>query len=428
MPAIAMNAPAIDHPSDDALNRSSEDSRCIVVGGGPGGVMLTLLLARAGVSVTLLESHRDFDRDFRGDTIHPATLDVLDQIGLADRLHELPHSKMRSMWLETPEGPYEVARFHDLSTRFPYVMLMPQARFLDFLAEEARKYWHCRIVMGATVNDLVRDAGIVRGVGYRTDDGEQVVRAPLTVAADGRFSKIRKLAGLEPVSQSPPMDVVWFRLPRRADDRHNEGSLVAGGGRFLVLLGRHDEWQVGYVFPKGGYQQVKQAGLDAIRKSIVDLVPWLADRVETLADWKQFTLLSVESSRLTRWRLPGLLLIGDAAHVMSPVGGVGINYAIGDAVEAANVLVDPLLSNGVTERHLEEVQRRRERPVRVIQRLQSFLQQRIVREAMDGSHPFRMPLPMRIVLAIPGLRRLPARMIGYGIRKVRLEHPERVVR
>jgi 2-polyprenyl-6-methoxyphenol hydroxylase-like FAD-dependent oxidoreductase len=406
------------------VNPASPTTACIVVGGGPGGVVLTLLLARSGVDVTLLEGHTDFDRDFRGDTIHPSTLDVLDQLGLADRLHELPHAKMRAMKLVTPSGPVEVARFHELRTRFPYVMMMPQSRFLEFVAAEARKLPNCRIVMGATVHDLLRTEGVVTGVRVRGGDGDRELRAPLTVAADGRFSKVRQLAGFEPVRQSPPMDVVWLRLPRRPGDDHDEGSLITGGGRLLVLLGRTDEWQVGYVLPKGHYQRLKEAGLPAIRQALVQLVPWFGDRVETLTDWRQLTLLSVDASRLPRWHRPGLLVIGDAAHVMSPVGGVGINVAIGDAVEAANVLAEPLRRGVVDDRLLAEVQRRRELPVRAIQRLQAFLQRRIVSEAIDPNRPFRLPLPLRILLSIPGLRRLPARMIGYGLRRVRVERPE----
>ena len=387
-------------------------------------MVLTLLLARAGVDVVLLESHRDFDRDFRGDTIHPSTLDVLDQLGLAERLHELPHAKMGTMRLVTSEGTIEVARFHELRVRFPYVMMMPQSRFLEFLAEETRKYANCRIVMGATFQDLVRSEGVVRGVQYRGDDGVHELQADLTIAADGRFSRVRTVAKLEPIRQSPPMDVAWFRVPRRIEDQYDEGSLIVGAGRLLVLLGRSDEWQVGYVLPKGCWQRLKEAGLPALRASVGQLAPWLADRVNAIADWRAFSLLSVESNRLPRWHLPGLLLIGDAAHVMSPVGGVGINVAIGDAVEAANVLVEPLRGGTVGEGHLAEVQRRRETSVRWIQRVQGFMQRRIVSGALDSSRPFRLPLPFRLLLSIPRLRRLPAQWIGYGVRRVKVERPE----
>ena len=410
----------------EELISETRHTGCCIVGGGPGGVMLALLLARGGVPVTLLEAHHDFDRDFRGDTVHPSTLEVLDQIWLADLLHELPHAKMRAVRIISPTGAYTLAEFKRLRTRFPYILIMPQSRFLEFLAGAAKRYPHFRLAMGANVRRLVEEAGVVRGVRYRHGDGWCEVRAPLTVAADGRFSRLCKLAGLEPVSQSPAMDVLWFRLPRKPEDRHEQGAFHVGAGHFLVLLTRPEQWQVGYVFPKGGYQKLKAEGLGSLQRSIAALVPWLADRVSLLEDWKQFTVLSVDSNRLPCWHRPGLLLIGDAAHVMSPVGGVGINYAIGDAVEAANVLAGPLRKGRVMERDLVEVQRRREWPTRVSQSFQSIIQQRIVGQALDSAQPFHLPLPLRLILQVPGLRNLPARLVAFGIHRVRLERPEEV--
>jgi 2-polyprenyl-6-methoxyphenol hydroxylase-like FAD-dependent oxidoreductase len=308
-------------------------------------------------------------------------------------------------------------------------MVMPQSRFLEFIAAEARRYPHFELLLGANVQRLIEEPGAmprVSGVHYRTRDSEGEVHAHLTVAADGRFSKVRKLAGLEPVSQSPEIDVVWFRLPRRGDDPFEQGEIHAGCGGFLVMLLRQDEWQCGFVIHKGGYQQLRAAGLDALRQRIAGLVPWLADRVALLDDWKDVTVLSVESSRLKRWHKPGLLLIGDAAHVMSPVGGLGINYAIGDAVEAANVLTDKLRSGTVDEAALAEVQRRREWPVRVAQRVQRGMQHLLVDQALDTSRAFRIPLPLRILLRMPVLRDLPARVAALGARRVRLERPEAV--
>lgn len=420
------------------------DTRCAIVGGGPSGLILALLLARQAVPVTVLEAHQDFDRDFRGDTIHSSTLEVLDQIGLADKLHELPHAKIRQMKVITPDSVHTLARFDRLPTRFPYVMVMPQSRFLEFIAAEARRYPQFELLMGANVQRLIEEGGesrgntltpslsqrekdnIVCGVHYRTRDGEGEIRADLTVAADGRFSKVRKLAGLEPVSQSPEMDVVWFRLPRRQEDPFEEGEIHAGCGGFLVLLTRQEQWQCGFAIRKGGYQQLRTAGLDSFRRRVAELVPWLADRVELLADWKDVTMLSVESSRLVQWHKRGLLLIGDAAHVMSPVGGLGINYAIGDAVEAANVLADKLRAGPVDEALLAEVQRRREWPVRVAQRLQGAMQHLLVDQALDASHRFRVPLPLRVLLRMPVLRDIPARIAALGARRVRLERPEAV--
>jgi 2-polyprenyl-6-methoxyphenol hydroxylase-like FAD-dependent oxidoreductase len=398
-----------------------EQTTCCVVGGGPAGMMLALLLARQGVPVTLLESHRDFDRDFRGDTIHPSTLEVLDQIGLADRLLEIPHGTMRTMRIVTPEGAYTLGNFQALRTRFPYVAMLSQSLFLDFLAKEAGQYPGFRLVLGANVQRLVTEDGAVRGVRYRDADNRwHEVRAALTVAADGRFSKIRSLAGLTPIKTAPPMDVVWFRLPRRADDPRDTGTIYVHGGSLAVLLERPDEWQVGFVIVKGGFQELRAAGIEGLRQSMSELVPWLADRVHTLEDWKQVSVLAVESSRLPCWHQPGLLLIGDAAHVMSPVGGVGINYAIQDAVEAANLLAEPLKNGHVTDGDLAAVQRRRELPVRAIQRMQGLMQRKIAAPALAG-RPFKLPLPLRIALRLPLLRNLPARMIAYGIRRVRVD-------
>jgi 2-polyprenyl-6-methoxyphenol hydroxylase-like FAD-dependent oxidoreductase len=355
-------------------------------------------------------------------------MEVLDQLGLADRLLTMPHSRMQVLRLVTRGGSMVLANLGRLRTRFPFITLMPQAAFLDFLAAEARRYPAFRLILGANVLRLVEEGGAVRGVRFQTGDDWQEVRAPLTVAADGRFSRLRKLAGLEPIRQSPPMDVIWFRLPRRPDDGHDPGTLFAGGGYFLVLLERPGQWQAGYVIPKGGFQDLKAGGLPAVQQAVVGLVPWLADRVGLLDDWKHFNVLAVESSRLPCWHRPGLLLIGDAAHVMSPVAGVGINVAIGDAVETANVLTDKLRTGRVDDGDLAAVQRRREWSVRVIQAFQGFLQKRLVKQALDPSRPFRLPLLLRLLLRLPGLRGLPARLVAFGPRRVRLERAQEAVR
>ena len=400
-----------------------QETTCCVVGAGPAGVMLSLLLARAGVRVTLLEAHRDFDRDFRGDTVHPSTLEVLDQIGLAERLHELPHVKAAAFPAVTPEGTYVALAFNRLPTPFPYMMIMPQSQFLEFLTAEAARYPHFKIVMGANVQQLVEENGTVRGVAYPGDGGRYEVRALLTVATDGRSSRIRRLSHLETVSQSGPMEVLWFRLPRRAADHPDEATLYVGLRQAAVVLGRTKEWQIGVVLPKGGYQRLKAAGLIALQEAIASTVPWLADRVDLLNDWHRVNLLSVEANRLIRWHRPGLLLLGDAAHVMLPVGGVGINCAIADAVEASNVLVEPLRTGRILESDLAEVQQRRERWTRIVQRAQAGQQRRILR-ALESGTPFRPPPLVRLILRVPGLRNLPARVIGFGGRRVRLQHPE----
>jgi 2-polyprenyl-6-methoxyphenol hydroxylase-like FAD-dependent oxidoreductase len=275
------------------------------------------------------------------------------------------------------------------------------------------------------VQRLVEENGTVRGVRYRgADDAWHELRAPLTVAADGRFSKVRSLAGFEPIKTSPPMDVVWFRLPRRPDEGGDTGAIYIHDGHFAVILERAEEWQIGYAVLKGGFPKLRTAGVEALRASLAAMVPWLADRVALLTDWKQTSVLSVESSRLPVWHKPGLLLIGDSAHVMSPVGGVGINYAVQDAVEAANLLAEPLRAGKVTDADLAAVQSRREFPVRVIQRFQRFLQGQIAGPALQSDKPFRVPLLMRWGLKLPGLRNLPGRMVAFGVRRVRVEGRE----
>jgi 2-polyprenyl-6-methoxyphenol hydroxylase-like FAD-dependent oxidoreductase len=378
-------------------------------------MFLALLLARQGVEVALLEAHHDFDRDFRGDTVHPATLDVLDRIGLAHDLHRLPHTKMYEMSMTAGGRRFVVANFRRMPWKFNYVMLMSQALLLDFLAQQARQYPNLKILLGAQASDLVRENGLVAGVVYHQDGRTQQMKATLTVAADGRFSKLRKLAGLEPVRTSPPMDVVWLRLPRRDGDAH-DFSIFLGGGRMAVLLDRETDWQIGYVIPKGGYQRLREAGIESLQLELAGVVPFLADRVHLLTDWRQVTLLSVESSRLKRWHVPGMLLIGDAAHVMTPVAGVGINYAVQDAVAASKLLAAPLRAGRVEERHLARVQARREWPTAFIQTFQRLLQSQIVSAALDTGNPFRVPLPLRLLTQTPLLNQLPARLIGYGVR------------
>jgi 2-polyprenyl-6-methoxyphenol hydroxylase-like FAD-dependent oxidoreductase len=414
---------AAEAQTEDAGILSVEKTSCCIVGGGPGGAMLALLLARQGVSVLLLEMHKDFDREFRGDTLHPSVLEILDQIGLAAPLHDLRHSKATGPTIQFADGPFRPFDLTRLKTRFPYVLMVPQAKFLEFIAAEASRYPSFRLVMGANVRRLVEEDGVVRGVQYLAADGWHEVRAPLTVGADGRFSQLRQLAGIVPVKTSPPMDVLWFRLPRLPQDLEIPGGVLGGigRGRVFIVLDRADYWQAGLVFPKGQYQQLRAQGVEAIRKTITEIEPRMARHAESLTDWQQFSLLSVEASRCTRWYKPGLLLIGDAAHVMSPVAGVGINYAIQDAVVAANVLTGPLKAGRVSTSLLAEVQRQREWPTRVIQAMQAFFQKFVIANVLDSERPMRVPWQLRLVTRIPVVRNLPSLLFAFGARRVRLQ-------
>ena len=402
-----------------------QQTSCCIVGGGPGGAMLALFLARRGVPVTLLEMHKDFDREFRGDTIHPSVMEILDQIGLADKLHEIPHTKLTGPTIQFADGPFRPFDLGRLKTRFPYILLVPQERFLEFITGEAAKYPQFKLVMSAQVQQMVEEDGVVRGVRYLAPDGMHEIRATLTVGADGRFSVLRHLAGFEPVKTSPPMDILWFRLPKLPGEPEITGGLFGGigRGRIFVMLERTDHWQAGLVFPKGQYQELRAQGVEAVRRTIAEIEPHFARHAEYLTDWHQLSLLSVESSRCPLWHKPGLLLIGDAAHVMSPVGGVGINYAIQDAVVAANILIKPLLAGRVSDADLAEVQRQREWPTRAIQAMQAFMQKNLIGGALRAQTAVRAPWQFRIFFRIPILRDLPARMIAFGVRRVHLTEP-----
>ncbi len=413
-----MNPPLTETPTDIC------ETSCCIVGGGPGGVLLALLLARKGVEVTLLEMHDDFDRDFRGDTIHPSTLEALNQIGLLEGLEQIPHGKINSLQLQSGGTTFTLANFSRLKVPFPYIMIMPQSLFLNYLIKEAEKYPTFHRVMGANVQRLVQKEGITTGVVYRGKDGNwHQVTASLTIGADGRFSKVRALANIEPIRSHPPMDILWFRLPKSVEDFHDKLSFYVEGGLFSFVIDRGEEWQIGYGLLKGCFGETKSAGIETLRANLGKVIPWLADRASALTDWKQIAVLSVESSRVKKWSKPGLLLIGDAAHVMSPVGGVGISYAIQDAIEAANVLTDPLKLGTVTEGDLIEIQKRREPSVKAIQKFQGFVQERIIKLALTPNRHFQLPWYARLLLAIPYLRNIPGKMIAYGTNPARIQNP-----
>ncbi len=391
-----------------------EETTCCIAGAGPAGAVLALLLARKGIPVMLLEEHMDFDRDFRGDTVHPSVMEILDEIGLADGLLQIEHTRIQGIPVQTARGTITLADLRPLKTRFNYIAMIPQARFLEFITGEAKRYPNYTLVMGARVEKLIEEDGYVHGVQYRGRDGWHEVRATLTVGADGRFSRLRKLAGFEPIKTSPPMDVLWFRLPRRQDEPEESSGRLADG-HILIVLNRGNEWQVGYIIPKGGYQEIHAAGIEKLRQDIAHLLPDFADRVDCIKEWKQVSVLAVESSRLRRWYRPGLLLIGDAAHVMSPVGGVGINYAIQDATVAANVLADDLKTGKLKTSNLARVQRQREWPTRLIQGFQNIVQKQVFKKALASDQPLTVSPVFLLLLQLPIIGTLPAKFIGFGL-------------
>jgi 2-polyprenyl-6-methoxyphenol hydroxylase-like FAD-dependent oxidoreductase len=385
--------------------------------------MLGLLLARAGVDVLVLEKHADFLRDFRGDTLHPSTMELMAQMGLVERVFQLPHSKVTTGTMRADGREVRMVNFDGLRTPYPYIVLVPQWDFLELLTSEARRYPNFHLLMQAKAYDLIWSDGRVVGVRYRTTghdgpDQDHEVRAVLTVAADGRDSDLRAAAGLRPKSDAVPIDVLWFRISRRPEDPEGMSVLV-GQGCLAVFINRFSYWQVGFVVFKGTDEELRAAGLEAFRRTIADLAPEFADRVGEITDWEQVKKLSVRSNRLTRWYRPGFLCIGDSAHAMSPVGGVGINLAIQDAVVAANVLAEGLLAGRVRERDLRAIQRRRAIPVRIIQVFQRVLQNRVQAPALRGEMG-RLPTGFSRVLKAPGIRLLPAHLIAIGVRRVRI--------
>ncbi len=389
--------------------------RCCIAGGGPAGMMLGLLLARAGVEVAVLEKHADFLRDFRGDTIHPSTLEVMAELGLLEEFLRRPHDEVREIAAQIGDERIVLADFRHVPSRCKFLAFMPQWDFLDFLAQHGRRQRGFRLRMQAEAVGLIDERGRVAGVQATTPHGPLAVRADLVVAADGRHSTLRGLAGLRSDVLGAPMDVLWLRLPRRAGDPAATFG-HAESGRIFIMLNRGDYWQCAYVIPKGGFDDIRNAGLPRFRESLAALSPFLADRVDVLRDWDDVKLLTVAVDRLERWHRPGLLCIGDAAHAMSPIGGVGINLAIQDAVAAANRLAAPLLSGKISEEDLAAVQRRREWPTRMTQSLQLAIQERIIRRVLGSQAPLKPPFALRLLQWIPPLRRLPARAIGIGFR------------
>jgi 2-polyprenyl-6-methoxyphenol hydroxylase-like FAD-dependent oxidoreductase len=399
------------------------DTTCCIVGGGPAGMMLGYLLARSGVDVVVLERHADFFRDFRGDTIHPSTLELMHELGILEDFLRQPHQEQRRFEFQIGRERVLGPDFSRLPTHCKFMVFMPQWDFLNFIAGKAKRYRGFHLLMQADVTDLVRDGERITGAVAATPGGEITVRAALVVGTDGRHSTVREKAGLAPVVLGSPIDVLWMRISRRPGDPEQIlGTFDAGKG--LVMLNRRDYWQCGYIIPKGALDGLKRRGIAAFRGDILALVPWLQGRVNELEGWDDIKLLTVLVDRLVEWYRPGVLCIGDAAHAMSPIGGVGINLAIQDAVAAANILMPALRGHRTSVGHLGAVQRRRALPTRLTQTLQVVVQDRVISPMLTGGAMRTMRITVWMLRRLGFLRHLLARAIGVGFRPEHVGTPE----
>jgi 2-polyprenyl-6-methoxyphenol hydroxylase-like FAD-dependent oxidoreductase len=402
------------------------DTTCCVVGGGPAGMMLGYLLACAGVPVTVLEKHSDFFRDFRGDTVHPSTLELMYELGLLDEFLKMPHQQLTSVGGVFGDFPFQAANFRHVPTHCKFVALMPQWDFLNFLSGHAKQFPAFQLRMQHEVTGLVRDAGHVKGVQARTPAGTVEIRADLVIGCDGRHSTTRQAAQLELQEFGVPIDVLWFRISRSTTDPEQLlGNL--NYGKALILINRGDYFQAGFIIRKGSFDQIKHDGLNAFRQNILQIAPYLGDRVNELRDWEQVKLLSVQINRLKRWYRPGLLCIGDAAHAMSPAGGVGINLAIQDAVATANLLARPLREGRVTEELLAGVQRRRMFPTRVTQRMQVNAHKGL-QYVFKHPGPLKAPWQLKAAVRVPGIQSVLGRLIGVGVRPEHIQRDDEITR
>lgn len=399
-----------------SINKTQSDqATCCVVGGGPAGIMLGFLLARAGVDVLVLEKHNDFFRDFRGDTIHPSTLELMYELGLLDEFLQQPHQELREITAHFGPEIVHIADFTHLPTKCKFIALMPQWDFLNFLRTHAKKFPQFRLRMGTEATDLIFENGRVVGVKARNEQGELEVRAKLIIAADGRSSVMRERAGLEVMDFGAPIDALWFRVSRNKSDPPQSFGFISPG-QFMVLIDRADYWQCAYVIRKGSFDKIRAGGLQAFRDNIGRCVPFLENRTDEIKEWTDVKLLTIKVDHLREWCRDGLLCIGDSAHAMSPVGGVGINLAIQDAVAAANLLADPLRSNTLSTNDLKRVQNRRGRGASLTQRVQIFLHKNLLEPIFDAKEPIHPPFVLNLFEKYPRLRRLPARMVGIGFR------------
>jgi 2-polyprenyl-6-methoxyphenol hydroxylase-like FAD-dependent oxidoreductase len=399
-------------------------TRCCIVGGGPAGMMLGYLLGRAGVDTIVLEKHADFFRDFRGDTVHPSTLQVMDELGLIDGFLKLPHQELQKMDGLFGGSSIRIADLSRLHVKYPFIAFMPQWDFLNFLRESGKRLPSLKVMMNANATDLIWSGDTIIGVKTDTPEGSVEIRANLTIGCDGRHSVVREKAGLEVEEIGAPMDVLWFRAGKRGDENESVFARVETG-KMMVTFDRGDYWQCAYVIAKNQYDAVRARGLDALREEIVRLAPILKSGIADVNTWDDVKLLTVAINRLKRWTRPGLLCIGDAAHAMSPVGGVGVNLAVQDAVATANLLAAKLSKGCPPEDELDAVRKRREFPVRMTQRMQVVVQNNIISVALKpGDAPLKAPLFARVINAVPWLQGITARFIGLGVRPEHVQSPE----
>jgi 2-polyprenyl-6-methoxyphenol hydroxylase-like FAD-dependent oxidoreductase len=398
--------------------------RCCIVGGGPAGMMLGYLLGRAGIDVVVLEKHADFFRDFRGDTVHPSTLQVMDELGLSDGFLKLPHQRLQKMDGMFGGTSVRIADLSRLNVKFPFIAFMPQWDFLNFLRESGQRFASLKVMMSAEAVDLIRDGDRIAGVRAQTPEGIVDIEADLTVACDGRHSLVRERASLAVEEIGAPMDVLWFRAGKRENENESLFARV-DPGKMMVTFDRGSYWQCAYVIAKGQYDAVKARGLPALLEDIARMAPILTSGLADVKSWDDVKLLTVAINRLQRWTKPGLLCIGDAAHAMSPIGGVGVNLAVQDAVATANLLASKLAGGCPSQDELDAVQRRRAFPVRMTQRMQVVVQNNIVNAALKpGNQPLKVPLVMRLVTAVPWLQGITARFVGIGVRPEHVQSPD----
>jgi len=394
------------------------ETTCCIVGGGPAGAVLAYMLARKGVEVILIEAQKDFAREFRGDTIHPAVMENMEELGLAEKLLQLPHTKVRRLTFNNAGVQTVVTDLGLIKTQYPYITVMPQERFLEFMTRETAQFPNFRLMMETKAEKVIDEHGRIQGVICHTPQGDLEIRAHLTVATDGRYSTIRQQSGIEVVKTAVPMDIFWFKLSKSPNDGQIEG--VTGNinkGTLFAQIDRGDYWQMGIVVKKGTYQETHKEGIAGFQKTFAEVAPHFKDRVKEIKDWHDIGYFMIECGRVKEWYKDGLLLIGDAAHIMSPVGGVGINYAIQDAVEAANILTKPLLSKSVTLNDLAQVQKKRIWPTKLIQWFQKQAHQRVVAQALQKKEGFQTPWFAKL----PGMRKLLAYTIGIGFGRAHVD-------